>query len=87
MVSKNTDIYSILAEKHGLHKSVISMICNHPFIFASRHISNPDDEKNLMFAYLFKIKLKKRFKGNKRKLYDDRKERRESNEEHSNQSI
>jgi len=87
MVSKNTDIYTILAEKHGLHKSVVSMICNHPFIFASRHISNPDDEKSLMFAYLFKVRLKRRFKGNKRKLYDEQKERRDSNKELCNKSI
>lgn len=87
MVSKNTDIFSILAKKHGLHKSVVSMICNHPFIFASRRISNPDDEKTLMFAYLFKIKLKSKFKNNKRTLYDGQARNRKSNEECSTESI
>jgi hypothetical protein len=72
MLSKNTDIYNRLAEKHGIHKAVISMICNHPFIFASRRIANPDDEKSFMYAYLFKIKLKKRFHNKKRMVYDER---------------
>ena len=65
MLSKNRDIYGELAKKYDLHKSIISIICNHPFMFASRRISDPNDEKNLMFAYLFKLKLKKRFKGKK----------------------
>jgi hypothetical protein len=75
MVSKNSDIYSVLAKKHGLHKNIVSMICNHPFIFASRRISDPDDEKTLMFIYLFKIKLKNRLKGNKRFLYGKAREK------------
>jgi len=87
MVSKNTDIYTVLADKHKLHKSVVSMICNHPFIFASRRISNPDDEKTFMFAYLFKIRLKNRLKGKKRILSDEQKERRSNNEECSNKGI
>jgi hypothetical protein len=75
MVSKNTDIFNILAKKHGLHKSVVSMICNHPFIFASRRMSDPNDEKALMFAYLFKIKLKNLIVGKKKIMYDEKKER------------
>jgi len=70
MVSKNSDIYAKLAKKYGLHRSVIATICNHPFIFASRRISDPDDEKTIMFAYLFKVKLKNRFKNRKRESYD-----------------
>ena len=73
MVSKNTDIYTILAKKHNLHKAVVSMICNHPFIFASRRMADPDDEKGLMFSYLFKIKLKNRILTHKKELYDAKK--------------
>jgi hypothetical protein len=80
MLSKNTEIYGILAKKHGLHRSVVQMACNHPFMFASRRISDPDDERTLMFAYLFKIKLKKRFISKKRELYDAAKSRKDNKE-------
>jgi hypothetical protein len=65
MITKNTEIYSELSKKYNIHKAIISTICNHPFIFASRRISDIYDEKDLMFAYLFKLRLKKRFKGKK----------------------
>jgi len=71
MLSKNTDIYNKLAKKHNIHKAVASMICNHPFLFASRKMAIPDDEKSLMFAYLFKIKLKKRLLGKKAETYNE----------------
>jgi len=83
MLSKNKDIYSILSEKHGLHKSVVSIICNHPFVFAARRIPDLDDEKSLMFIYLFKIRLKNRFKTKKRITYEQRKEKRSINDESS----
>ena len=38
-----------------------------PFKFANRVIVNPEDTKPIMFAYLFKLKLKSRFKDDKRK--------------------
>jgi len=73
MDNSTSDIYSILAKKYNLHRSIISVICNHPFIFASRRMADPNNEKTFMFAYLFKIKLKKRLIGKKRDIYDARK--------------
>lgn len=59
---RKVSIYTELANKHGLPYQVIEVICNSPFKFANSIIANPDDIKDIMFAYLFKIKLKKRFK-------------------------
>lgn len=55
----------MLSEKYGLPYEVIRVICNSPFKFASRVMQDDDDERQLMFAYLGKMKLKNRFKGKK----------------------
>ena len=67
------DIYGFLSKKYGISRQAIIVMCNHPFIFASRRMADPDDEKSLMFHYLFKLKLKKHIVGKKRILYDSRK--------------
>ena len=55
-----TSVYTKLANKYNLPYQVIKVICNHPFLFASRRIAE-SDEKPLMFAYLGKIKMKKKY--------------------------
>ena len=59
---KKTSIYTELANKYNLPYQVIEVICNSPFKFAKNIISNDIDYKDIMFAYLFKLKLKKKFK-------------------------
>ena len=59
---KKVSIYTELANKYNLPYQVIEVICNSPFKFAKQIIANNDDVKDIMFAYLFKIKLKKKFK-------------------------
>ena len=59
---KKVSIYTELANKYDLPYQVIEVICNSPFKFAKDVIANDDDNKDIMFAYLFKIKLKKKFK-------------------------
>lgn len=59
---KKTSIYSILANKYNLPYPVIEVICNSPFKFAKEIISDDQDLKDIMFAYLFKLKLKKKYK-------------------------
>ena len=53
-------VYTELANKYKLPYQVIRVICNHPFLFSSRRIAE-SDEKPLMFAYLGKIKMKKKY--------------------------
>lgn len=53
-------VYTKLANKYNLPYQIIRVICNHPFLFASRRIAE-SDEKPLMFAYLGKIKMKKKY--------------------------
>ena len=59
---KKVSIYTELANKYNLPYQVIEVICNSPFKFAKQVIANDKDQKDIMFAYLFKIKLKKKFK-------------------------
>lgn len=59
---KKVSIYTELANKYNLPYQVIEVICNSPFRFAKQVIANDEDQKDIMFAYLFKIKLKKKFK-------------------------
>lgn len=59
---KKTSIYSILANKYNLPYPVIEVICNSPFKFAKEIMSDDKDLKDIMFAYLFKLKLKKKYK-------------------------
>ena len=59
---KKISIYTELANKYNLPYQVIEVICNSPFKFAKQVIADDNDMKDIMFAYLFKIKLKKKFK-------------------------
>ena len=59
---KKVSIYTELANKYNLPYQVIEVICNSPFKFAKQVIADDNDTKDIMFAYLFKIKLKKKFK-------------------------
>ena len=59
---KKVSIYTELANKYNLPYQVIEVICNSPFKFAKQVIADDNDLKDIMFAYLFKIKLKKKFK-------------------------
>ena len=64
---KTSSIYIHLANKYNIPHQVIEVICNHPFRFANRIISNEDDMKTIMFGYLFKIKPKKKYEKQKDK--------------------
>lgn len=59
---KKVSIYTELANKYNLPYQVIEVICNSPFKFAKQIIANDNDQKDIMLAYLFKFKLKKKFK-------------------------
>lgn len=59
---KKPTIYTTLANRYDLPHQVIEVICNSPFKFAKEVMANDDDQKDIMFAYLFKIKLKKKYK-------------------------
>lgn len=59
---KKVSIYTELANKYKLPYQVIEVICNSPFKFAKQVIADDNDQKDIMFAYLFKLKLKKKFK-------------------------
>lgn len=61
IINRDLSIYTKLANKYNLPVQVIEVICNHPFKFANSIISNPDNIKSIMFGYLFKLKLKKKY--------------------------
>lgn len=58
---KQLSVYTELGKKYNLPRQVIEVICNSPFKFAKEHISDNNDIKAIMFAYLFKIKPKKKY--------------------------
>lgn len=58
---KTSNIYIQLANKYNIPHQVVEVICNHPFKFAQNTISDEKDIKPIMFSYLFKIKLKKKY--------------------------
>ena len=61
-LTKKRDIFTELANKYKLNRNVISVICNHPFMFLSRKIADDEDETNIMFTHLGKFKIKNRYK-------------------------
>lgn len=65
MLQKQNNIYSVLAKKYNLPIPVIEVICNSPFKFAKEKIADNDNLKSIMFAYLFKFKLKKKYETDK----------------------
>lgn len=68
---KKVSIYTELANKYNLPYQVIEVICNSPFKFAKQVIANDEDQKDIMFAYLFKLKLKKKFKNESIQVRND----------------
>ncbi len=67
-----TSVYTELANKYNIPYQVIRVICNHPFLFASRKIAEADT-KPLMFSYIGKIKMKKRYEQESNKTKEDSK--------------
>lgn len=61
--------YEELSKKYNIPKSVIELICHYPFKFAAKKLADPIDTKTIMLSYLFKIKIKNRFKDNKHLKY------------------
>ena len=68
---RTVSIYTELANKYNLPYQVIEVICNSPFKFAKMVMSNNADQKDIMFAYLFKLKLKKKFKNESTQIRND----------------
>ena len=64
-MAKKQNIYQQLASEYNIPQHVIEVICNSPFKFANKVMQDPEDTTPIMFAYLFKIKLKNRYVGNK----------------------
>lgn len=62
MQDKKVNIYTQLSNKYSIPSQVIEVICNSPFKFAKEIMSNDEDKKDIMFAYLFKLKLKNKYK-------------------------
>ena len=62
---QQSNIYRQLADKYDVPIQVIEVICNSPFKFTNKVMADPMDNRSIMLAYLFKIKLKNRLDGNK----------------------
>lgn len=61
VIKRDRSIYTKLSNKYNIPYQVVEVICNHPFKFANTKISDTQDTRSIMFGYLFKIKLKKKY--------------------------
>lgn len=68
MKKSTPTIYSQLSKKHSILHQVVEVICNSPFKFASEKISDDKDNRPIMFAYLGKLKIKKRYETESQKV-------------------
>lgn len=59
-IKKAKSFITELSNKYNLPYQVVEVICNSPFRFANEQISDLS-EKPIMFTYLGKIKLKKKY--------------------------
>ena len=69
------DIEKIINEvykKTGIDRDIVSIICKHPFIQTVQIMKDEDDVRDILFNKLFKFKLKRRYKENKRKEYSSK---------------
>jgi len=70
-MQKNKDIptqktiFEHLGRKYNINKSIVAEVCRSPFVFAASSMANNTDERTLMFAYLCKIRLLKKFRNKK----------------------
>ena len=68
-INKQASIYTQLSNRYDIPYNVVEMICNSPFQFINKGITN-NDEKNFMLSWLFKVKRKKRY-ANKESVQTD----------------
>lgn len=59
-MKNQASIYTKLSNKYNIPRQVIEVVCNSPFRFANQAMTDCDD-RPIMFAYLGKIKLKKKY--------------------------
>ena len=62
---QTSNIYRQLADRYNVPIQVVEVICNSPFKFTNKVMADPEDNRSITLAYLFKIKLKNRLDGNK----------------------
>ena len=60
MIRKQDIIFSTLSKDYNIPRQVIELICQSPFRFAKDKMETMET-RPIMFAYLFKIKLKNRY--------------------------
>ena len=58
-INKPKSIYTQLSNKYNIPYQVIEVICNSPFQFINKGITN-GDEQSFMLAWLFKIRKKRK---------------------------
>lgn len=69
-MTKKQNIYQQLASEYNIPQHVVEVICNSPFKFANKVMQDPEDTTPIMFAYLFKIKLKNYYATTKQRQRD-----------------
>lgn len=73
------DVTKEVSKQTGADINIVDQVCKHVFKFTEQVMKDEEDLHDILFAGLFKFKLKTRFKDNKTKRYskkyeDDSKE-------------
>lgn len=58
----------------NVDRQIVEKVCKHPFRFTTEVMKDEEDLHDILFAKLFKFKLKERFKDNKTKPYSPHKD-------------
>lgn len=58
-----------ISKKTKIDTQTVEAVCKHVFSYTVDVMKNEDDCRDILFNELFKFKLKRRFKDNKRKEY------------------
>lgn len=63
------DVIKQVSKQTGIDKEIVDVVCKHVFRFTTDVMKDPQDTHEILFAKLFKFKLKNRFKDDKTKNY------------------
>ena len=66
------DVAKEVSKRTGEDKDLVAKICKFPFYFTVDVMKDLEDTHDILFAELFKFKLKKRYKENKQHPYSSK---------------
>lgn len=66
------DIIKEVAKNTGIDREIVETVCKHSFEYTVQVMKDEEDVRDILFNKLFKFKLKRRFKENKKQKYSSK---------------